>query len=197
VRTSPSPDTVAIATNVSTKTVTWTPQSPGVYEISVRATYIAPSKPLSIADRGLAPFATASLLNYNVLPGIDLVPVIPPFAGACYQQDCTQCPYITHPIYVKNIGNVTQAKQITVTVKYKDQVIQTWTTTAPAAGTQVKVGSFKDFTWNCPPITSQGGTNNFFILVDATNAVAETNEQNNTYGWYERFPEKTSFQAAQ
>ncbi len=34
-------------------------------------------------------------------------------------------------------------------------------------------------------------------LVDATNAVAETNEQNNTYGWYERFPEKTSFQAAQ
>jgi CARDB len=196
-RTSPSPDTVAIATNVLTKTVTWSPQNAGVYEISVRATYITPSGRPSLDDRRLAPFATASLPNYKVLPaptGPDLVPVTGTWAGECGKQDCTQCPYTTIPIYVKNSGNVTVAKQITVIVKYKDQVIQTWTTTAPAAGTQVKVGSYTTFLWNCPVITEQVTSTNYSVTVDATNAVAETNEQNNVKAFWLRFPEKTTFQ---
>jgi hypothetical protein len=200
-RTSPSPDTVTIATNVSTKIVTWTPQNAGVYEISVRAT-IAASRLPWLQDQRLAPFATASLLNYKVLPapiGPDLVPVFGTFAGECSQQDCTQCPYITRPIYVKNSGNATDAKQITVVVKYKGQVIQTWTTTAPAAGAQVKVGTITEFPWNCPSMSwvCNPGPNDYLLTVDATNAVAETNEQNNTKNWCERFPEKTSFHAAQ
>lgn len=195
-RTSPSPDTVAIATNVLTKTVTWSPQNAGVYEISVRAS-IAPSGLPSPKDRRLAPFAVASLSNYKVLSvptGPDLVLVTGTFAGQCVKQDCTQCPYTTIPIYVKNSGNVTEAKQITVIVKYKDQVIQTWTTTAPAAGTQVKVGSYTSFLWNCPAITQQGNGTNYSVTVDATNAVAETNEQNNVHAFWLRFPEKTTFQ---
>jgi len=201
-RTSPSPDTVTIATNVSTKTVTWSPQNAGVYDISVRATYSAPTRPLSIEDLRLAPFATASLPNYKVMPaptGPDLVPVFGTSMGECSQQDCTQCPYMTRPIYVKNSGNATDSKQITVVVKYKGQVIQTWTTTAPAAGAQVKVGSITEFPWNCPPISwmCNPGPNDYLLTVDATNAVAETNEQNNTKNWCERFPEKTSFHAAQ
>jgi hypothetical protein len=200
-RTSPSPDTVAIATNVLTKTVTWSPQNAGEYEISVRATIPIPRLPLP-DDRRLPPFATASLPNYKVVPaptGPDLVPVFGTSTLQCAQQDCTQCPYITTPIFVMNSGNLTEAKQITVIVKYKSQVIQTWTTTAPAAGTQVKVGSITEFPWNCPVINwlCNPGPNDFLITVDATNAVAETNEQNNTKNWCERFPEKTSFQAAQ
>ena len=46
--------------------------------------------------------------------------------------------YTTHPIYVKNIGNVSVSKQITVTIKYLGQVIQTWTANAPAAGQRVR-----------------------------------------------------------
>lgn len=116
----------------------------------------------------------------------------------CSLKDCTQCPYETHPIYIKNVGNVSVSKQITVTVKHGSEIIQTWTANAPAAGQRVKVGQYTNFPWNCPPIqwACAPSANNFFITVDTTNAVAETNEQNNTRGWCERFPEKTSFQAA-
>ena len=193
-RTSPSAEKVAIATNVPTKTVTWTPQNPGVYDISVRATYVARSIPVSIDDHRLAPFATASVPNYTVLAGIDLVPIVGPFMGECTKQDCSQCPYVTVPIYVKNLGNITQPKQVTIIVKYKDQVIQTWTTTAPAGGAQVKVGSYTTFPWNCPSITGQFSPN-YSVTVDTTNAVAETNEQNNVKAFWLRFPERTTFQA--
>ncbi len=196
-RTAPSPDTVTIATNVAANTATWTPQSAGTYDISVRATYAGPTTLPATTERIIPPSATASVTNYNVVAapiGVDLVAVTGTFAGSCSQPDCSKCPYTTIPIYVKNIGNATDAKPITVLVKFNGQVIQTWTTTAPAAGAQVKVGSYTSFLWNCPVITSQVNSTNYSITVDSTNAVAELNEQNNVHGFYLRFPEKTTFQ---
>ena len=92
-------------------------------------------------------------------------------------------------------GNATVTKPITVLVQYNGQVIQTWTTTAPAAGAQVKVGSYTSFLWNCPVINSQVTSTNYSITVDTTNAVGELNEQNNVKAFYLRFPDKTTFQA--
>jgi hypothetical protein len=196
-RTAPSPDTTAIATNVTARTVTWTPQNAGTYDISVRATYVGPTTLPATTERIIAPTAIASVTNYDVVAvpiGVDLVAITGTFAGSCLQPDCSQCPYTTIPIYVKNIGNATDAKPITVLVKFNGQVIQTWTTTAPAAGAQVKVGSYRSFLWNCPVITSQVNSTNYSITVDSTNAVAELNEQNNVHGFYLRFPDKTTFQ---
>jgi hypothetical protein len=195
-RTAPTPETVTIATNVATRIATWTPQNAGTYDISVRATYLRPAT--LPAERTILPTATATVANYNVVAapvGVDLVPTTGTFTGICNQQDCSQCPYTTIPIYVKNIGNATDARTITVLVKYNGQVIQTWTTTAPAAGAQVKVGSYTSFLWNCPVITSTGNATNYSITVDTTNAVGELNEQNNVHGFYLRFPDKTTFQA--
>lgn len=201
-RTSPSADpAVIIATNSPESTVSWNAQNAGDYTVTVHVTAIQsplipqhPKLPEVIGD--------ASLPNYKVLPaptGPDLI--VDSSGGvtssSCNLPDCTQCPYTTHPIYVKNIGNVSVSKQITVTVNHGGQIIQTWTANAPAAGQRVKVGQYTDFTWNCPAILWSCSGYNYVITVDATNAVAETNEQNNTAGWCERFPEKTSFQAAQ
>ena len=192
-RTSPSSAAITIASNVSAKSVNWTPHDPGVYELSVRATYV--ESRLAVPDLHGAPYGTATLSNYKVITtGADLIPVIGPFTGECsYQnQDCSTCPYVTVPIYVKNIGNETSASQITVLVKYQGQVIQTWTTTAPAWGTQVKIGSYTTFPWNCPPVTGQYSPN-YSVTVDTTNAVAESNEQNNVAAFYLRYPDKTTF----
>jgi hypothetical protein len=62
-RTWPCPDTITIASNVSTKTVTWNPQKAGIYDISVRAARGSESKGLTL------PSATGSLPNYVVRPG--------------------------------------------------------------------------------------------------------------------------------
>jgi CARDB len=195
--TSPAGATMTIATNVATKSVTWNPPSPGVYTLAVRATYVERA---SLADLHGAPFGTASLSNYQVFTtGPDLIPYATTSVGECAitpTSPCTNCPYVTIPLYVKNIGNVTDSKQITITVKYLNQVIQTWTTTAPAWGQQVKVGSYTTFPWNCPPITSAGNAPNYSMTVDSGNAVHESNEQNNTKGFYMRFPDKTTFKAA-
>jgi hypothetical protein len=81
-------------------------------------------------------------------PGPDLIVDQGASASTCSLQDCTQCPYETHPIYIKNIGNVAVSKQITVTVKHGSEIIQTWTANAPAAGQRVKVGQYTNFPWN-------------------------------------------------
>ena len=119
------------------------------------------------------------------------------FFGTCSQQNCNQCPFVTVAIFVKNIGNATDAKPIVVTVKRNGQTFQTWTVTAPGAGAQVQVGSYTTFPWNCPPITLAGcaAANTYRITVDANNAVSETNEQNNTKDLCIRFPDRTTFQA--
>lgn len=123
--------------------------------------------------------------------GPDFIAVNGPFIGDCTKQDCTQCPYVTIPIYIKNQGNVSVNKQVTVAVKFQNQTVLTWTGNAPVAGTQTKIGSYTTFPWNCPAV--QGSYSpNCFITVDTTNAVAETNEQNNVLGTYMK-PDKTTF----
>lgn len=185
---------VAFATNVATKSVTWHPPAAGTYELSVRAVEVEGRTPL---DLRIAADATATLPNYNVFTtGPDLIPVNGPFLGECAitpDHPCEQCPMVTIPIYVKNIGNVNASGQVTVTVKYQTSVIATWTVAAPAWGQQVKAGSYTTFPWNCPAITSSGSVPNYFVTVDTTNVVHESNEQNNTIGFYLRFPDRTTF----
>ncbi len=139
----------------------------------------------------------------NVKPKLSIEPSGPdlvatdPFVGECSKPDCSQCPTVTIPIFVRNVGNATSTKPIVVTVKHNGQVIQTWTTTAPAAGAQVMVGSYTTFPWNCPAITSVGcaSANTYPVTVDAPNVVQEKNEQNNILNLCIRYPERTTFQA--
>jgi hypothetical protein len=72
-RTWPCPASVAIATNVATKTVTWNPQAAGIYDFSVKAVYSVPSIPVlkggdTISIKPAGATATASLANYKVQP---------------------------------------------------------------------------------------------------------------------------------
>jgi hypothetical protein len=123
--------------------------------------------------------------------GPDYVGVTGSFTGSCYEQDCTQCPYTTLPIFIKNQGNVTVNKQVTVVVKFQNQIVLTWTGNAPAAGAKTKIGTYTSFLWNCP-VTHGEYSPNYFIIVDTTNAVTETDEQNNVHGIYLK-PDKTTF----
>lgn len=74
-RTWPCPDTVSIASKVSTKSVTWTAQKAGIYQISVEASYVEPTlRPALTGKISRGSVATASLPNYKVLPAAGFSP---------------------------------------------------------------------------------------------------------------------------
>lgn len=147
---------------------------------------------------GESPYSNIAEATTQPPLGPDLVVYFYPHAAVCnheLQENClTACPYVTYWIWIKNQGDLSPSGQVTFSIRHNAQVLHTWTVPIPAVGEIKKIGWYKTFPWRCPgDPTIVNPPPNFFFTVDAQNALAEGNEQNNTTGKWIKRPEMTTF----
>ncbi len=126
----------------------------------------------------------------NVLQGPDLMPYIGTFWGEC-SKPCDQCPPITIGIGVKNQAGAPVTSSFVI--KLEGAHSYTKTVASITGGGSVSLGRFS-YPWPCVPPGTESQTQNppnHRITVDTTNAVAESNENNNSKDFY--MPPNASF----
>ncbi len=133
----------------------------------------------------------AKIATLNVLQGPDLMPYLGTFVGEC-SKPCDQCPPITIGIGMKNQAGASATG--TIVMKLEGAHSYTKTVSNIAGMGSVSVGRFS-YPWPCPPPGTESvgppPPPNHRITVDATNAVAESNENNNSKDFY--MPPNASF----
>lgn len=125
----------------------------------------------------------AKIATLNVLQGPDLIPHIGTFnTGGC-SKPCYQCPPITIGIGVKNQAGALATGYIVI--KLEGPHSYTKTVNSIAGMNWVFLGRFSLPSCSHPGTTSVGqNPPNYRITVDTTNAVAESNENNNSQDFY-------------
>jgi len=137
----------------------------------------------TVRQRSAAPAAAGPDLTGVGVPLPNLVPYIGGFSGTC-STSCAQCPPITTGIGVKNLTHVpASANDPIIMIKLEGAHSYTKAVNNITGKGAVSLGRFS-YPWLCPPSGTQTHPANHRITVDTSNAVAETNENDNGRDFY-------------